>query len=94
MPGSSSASVIDAASEIPFRSLSESVIDPDGQAQRALEDWRDQVTVTVPEAGQIVGVCRNTAYTAAKNGDIPTINLAGRIAVPVAALRRMLGEIA
>jgi hypothetical protein len=57
-------------------------------------NWREQVTLTVPEAGQVVGICRNTAYLAAAKGDIPTINLAGRIAVPVAALRRKLGEIA
>ena len=68
---------------------SASVLDPAVPA-----DWREQVTLTVPVAGRIVGVCKNTAYVAARNGDIPTINLTGRIAVPVVALRRMLGEIA
>jgi Helix-turn-helix domain len=52
------------------------------------------VTLTVTETGGILGVCRNTAYTAVKTGEIPSINLGGRIAVPVAALRRKLGEIA
>jgi Helix-turn-helix domain len=57
-------------------------------------DWRDRVTLTVTETGGILGVCRNTAYTAVKTGEIPSINLGGRIAVPVATLRRKLGEIA
>ncbi|MGA7420899.1 MAG: hypothetical protein WBW80_23150 [Acidimicrobiales bacterium] len=58
-------------------------------------DWREQVTVDVPVAGEIVGgLSRNAAYNAAARGDLPTIKLGRRIVVPVAALRRMLGEVA
>jgi hypothetical protein len=57
-------------------------------------DWREMVTVDVPIAGRIVGgLSRNAAYNAAARGDMPTIKLGRRIVVPVAALRRMLGEL-
>jgi excisionase family DNA binding protein len=57
-------------------------------------DWRSRSTVTLDEVAPILGVGRSTAYNAAKTGDIPTIRVGKRILVPVAALRRMLGEIA
>ncbi|MBF6557037.1 MAG: DNA-binding protein [Acidimicrobiales bacterium] len=56
-------------------------------------DWRSQTTVTVPVAGAILGLCRNSAYSAASSGQIPTIALGARLVVPVAPLRRMLGEL-
>lgn len=57
-------------------------------------DWRSLTTVDVPVAGAILaGLCRNSAYAAAKRGDIPTIALGARIVVPVAALRRLIGEL-
>jgi hypothetical protein len=57
-------------------------------------DWRSRTTVDVPVAGLIVGgLSRNTAYAAAKRGDFPTIVLGARIVVPVAALRRLIGEL-
>ena len=57
-------------------------------------DWRSRITVDVPTAGLIVGgLCRNSAYSAAARGEIPTIKLGRRIIVPVAALRRKLGEL-
>ncbi|MGI8753571.1 MAG: DNA-binding protein [Acidimicrobiales bacterium] len=55
-------------------------------------DWRESSTVSVQVAGAILGIARNTSYAAAASGDLPTIRLAGRILVPVALLRRMLGE--
>ncbi|MGA8724142.1 MAG: hypothetical protein WB565_03820 [Acidimicrobiales bacterium] len=57
-------------------------------------DWRSRTTVDVPTAGLIVGdLCRNSAYAAAARGDLPTIRLGRRLVVPVAQLRRMLGEV-
>lgn len=56
-------------------------------------DWREHTTVPVPVGGAILGVGRNTSYAAAKTGELPTIRLSGRLVVPVAALRRMLGEL-
>jgi excisionase family DNA binding protein len=49
------------------------------------------LTVSVEEAGRILGYSRNTAYEAVKRGELPVIRLGGRkIRVPRAALLRML----
>ena len=47
-------------------------------------------TVSVEEAGTIVGVHRNTAYAAAKAGQIPTLRIGRKLRVPKAALQRLL----
>jgi len=58
------------------------------------DNWRDQTTVSVPVAGMIAGdLCRNSSYAAAARGDLPTIRLGRRLVVPVAPLRRLLGEL-
>lgn len=57
-------------------------------------NWRSRATVTVEEAAQILGVGRSTAYESARTGDLPTIAFGRRLVVPVAKLRRMLGEAA
>lgn len=56
------------------------------------QDWRERNTVTVEEAGVIVGISRGSAYEAAKAGTLPTLRIGRRMLVPVARLRRMLGE--
>jgi hypothetical protein len=53
-------------------------------------DWRSQMTITVDEYAQIVRVSRNTAYQAARSGDVTTIKVRGRILVCVPALLRQL----
>jgi excisionase family DNA binding protein len=58
-----------------------------------LGDWRERATLRVEEAAQILGVSRSSGYEAARTGDLPTVSLGRRIVVPVAQLRRMLGEI-
>ena len=45
---------------------------------------------TVPQAGELLGISRNSAYEAAKVGTIPTVKIGGRMLVPRAALMRML----
>jgi len=55
-------------------------------------DWRSRPTINVEEAGQILGVGRSTAYTLARNGQLPTLRLGRKFLVPTATLRRMLGE--
>jgi excisionase family DNA binding protein len=70
---------------------------PDGPAiaeavEKALDDWRDRSTVTIEEAAPIIGVSRGSAYAAAQSGEIPTLRIGRRLVVPVAALRRLLGE--
>ena len=64
------------------------------------DDWRirsdpspmDRQTLTVPEAGKVLGIGRNSAYEAARRGQIPVIRLGRRLLVPVAALRRLLAQ--
>ena len=52
-------------------------------------------TVSVEEAGRILGISRGAAYACANDGSIPTIRLGKRLLVPKAALERMLaGEAA
>lgn len=49
-------------------------------------------TISVPDAGKLFfGLGRNSAYEAAKAGDIPTIKIGGRIMVPVVPLAEKLG---
>ena len=47
-------------------------------------------TISVEEAGRILGVSRGAAYAYAKDGSIPTIRLGKRLLVPRAALEKML----
>ena len=58
------------------------------------ENWRDETSLSVPQAGTIIGkLSRNGSYDAAKRGEIPTIKLGRKLVVPVAPLRRLLGEL-
>ena len=52
----------------------------------------ERVTVSVEEAGRLLGISRGSAYEAARRGDIPTIRIGKRLIVPVAALQRMLAS--
>jgi len=47
-------------------------------------------TVSVPEAGAILGLGRNASYEAVQRGDIPAIRLGKKLRVPKAVLERML----
>jgi excisionase family DNA binding protein len=47
-------------------------------------------TLTVEEAGRMLGLGRGAAYAAVKRGQIPSLSLGRRIVVPVAALELML----
>lgn len=47
-------------------------------------------TMSVPEAGRHLGLCRNSAYLAARNGEIPVVRLGRKLRVPVSALEKML----
>jgi hypothetical protein len=53
-------------------------------------DWRSQATITIPEYAAIMKVGRNTAYEAARVGEVPTIKLRNRVLVCVPALLRQL----
>jgi excisionase family DNA binding protein len=47
--------------------------------------------VSVDLAANVLGIGRNAAYRAVKLGDIPSVKIGGRILVPTAALRNLLG---
>lgn len=49
-----------------------------------------KLTLTVPETAERLGIGRNSAYEAARKGDIPTIRIGNRILVPIAALEQLL----
>ncbi len=52
-------------------------------------------TLTVEEAGRVLGIGRNSAYEAVQRGEIPTIKIGKRLLVPVRRLQRLLdGEAA
>lgn len=48
------------------------------------------LTVSVPEAGQMLGLKRNAAYAAARRGDIPALRFGRRIRVSRAAVMAMV----
>lgn len=48
-------------------------------------------TMTVEEAGKLLGISRGSAFKAAKNGELPTIRFGRRLVVPTAALNSLLG---
>jgi len=49
-------------------------------------------TLTVEEAGRLLGIGRGLAYEAARRGDIPTLRIGRRLVVPRAALDRLLND--
>jgi excisionase family DNA binding protein len=53
----------------------------------------EKLTLTIEEAGKLLGVSRPTAYKLAKTKQIPTITLGRRIFVPRAALNKMLEDV-
>lgn len=57
-----------------------------------LSEALSQPTISVPEAGSVFfGISRDAAYTAARNGEIPTIKIGKKFRVPVAPLAEKLG---
>ncbi len=52
---------------------------------------RYRTTLTVEEAGQLLGLSRSSAYRAAARGELPTLRLGRRLIVPTGRLLAMLG---
>jgi len=61
------------------------------ECQRSREDKQRRETFSVPEAAEILGISRSSAFQAAAKGQLPVIRLGKRLLVPRAALERMLG---
>lgn len=57
-----------------------------------LSHLQDRATISVSEAAALLGISRNSAYEAARTGQLPTLRLGRRLLVPVPALLRMLGS--
>lgn len=55
-----------------------------------LDELRSRATVSVEEAGALLGLGRVSAYEAAKRGDLPTIRIGRRIVVSGPGLLRMV----
>ena len=49
-------------------------------------------TISVEEAAKVLGIGRNSAYEAARNGQLPVIKIGKLLRIPVVALERMLSE--
>jgi excisionase family DNA binding protein len=58
-----------------------------------IAELRGRTTVTIEEAGDVLGVGRGTAYECAQRGEIPTLQLGRRLVVPVPLLLSMLGDV-
>jgi excisionase family DNA binding protein len=51
----------------------------------------EELTVTVDQCAALLGLSRNGAYNAIREGEIPSIRIGRSIRVPSAQLRKMLG---
>ncbi len=60
------------------------------QAKICRESLQSPATISVPEAGVVLGLSRNAAYAAAARGEIPVLRIGSRLLVPMAALDRLL----
>lgn len=55
------------------------------------EELRGKAVVDLPTAARLLGISKNSAYKAARAGELPHLKLGSRFVVPVAPLVRMLG---
>lgn len=60
----------------------------DGPSENEQQD--EPLTITVPQAGKLVGVGRSAAYAAAHRGELPVVRIGRLLRVPKAALNEML----
>jgi hypothetical protein len=62
------------------------------QRDRSIPDPTQEPTITVPRAGRILGMSRNAAYAAAKDGRLPVIAISrNRVVVITADFLAMYG---
>jgi excisionase family DNA binding protein len=50
----------------------------------------ERKTITVDEAAQALGISRNSAYAAARKGEIPSVRIGRLLLVPKAAFDKLL----
>ena len=56
-----------------------------GRADRSLPDPNTEPTISIPRAGRILGMSRNTSYAAARDGRLPTVAISPSRLVVVTA---------
>jgi excisionase family DNA binding protein len=56
-----------------------------------MDELLKQSTVRVEQAAQLLGISRQSAYAAARAGELPVLRIGRRYVVPTAPLREMLG---
>lgn len=64
--------------------------DDERHARETSTSADQRLTVSVEEAGRLLGISRGLAYLLVNRGDIPSIRLGRRIVVPRRALDRLL----
>ncbi|MDR5727950.1 MAG: helix-turn-helix domain-containing protein [Terriglobia bacterium] len=55
-----------------------------------MQDELKAITYRIEEAAQLLGIGRNTAYEAARTGQLPTVRIGKRLLVPKVALDKLL----
>ena len=50
-----------------------------------------RTTISVTEAGLVLGIGRSAAYDAVRRGEIPSLRIGRRVLVPVPRLRALIG---
>ena len=63
----------------------------DANKKAPVQALMEDPTVTVEEFAGLLGLSRNGAYNAVRDGKIPSIRIGRSIRVPCAPLRKMLG---
>jgi excisionase family DNA binding protein len=54
------------------------------------DNGQNIMTMSVPEAGRLLGLSRNSAYEAARRREIPVLRFGRKLRVPRLALERLL----
>jgi excisionase family DNA binding protein len=57
---------------------------------RDTPDSADSLVLTIPTAGKLLGLSRDSAYGAVGRGEIPVLKFGKRLVVPRAALQRLI----
>ncbi|MGH9229329.1 MAG: helix-turn-helix domain-containing protein [Acidimicrobiales bacterium] len=70
--------------------LTNSDDEPEANVPHAAAVRDQRLTISVEEAGQLLGISRGLAYALVSRGDIPSIRLGRRIVVPRRALDQLL----
>lgn len=59
----------------------------------SLQDWPRELppTLSVEQAGWLMGLSRSAAYRAARRGDLPTLRIVHRVLIPTLPFLQLLG---